>query len=236
MAAGRWKRAAVVVVCLGLFPFVVYLQQQDLRAQDQSHLHLHLEGSRGLGWAPVAVAKNASLAARRTHAAAADASPPTFRPTAAAAAPSTSSRVHVVFSTDCGAFMAWQAVALLDSAARVGQRGVFTRLVHGCDAAAEARLREETACDGYPFPVHLHFTKDFNNDFHVDEAGNASSSSRSPKRFRFANKPRGVRHWLAHHGDEFRENHAHDDEDVVIVLVDPDFVFLRPFDLWAGNG
>ena len=57
MAAGRWKRAAVVVVCLGLFPFVVYLQQQDLRAQAQSHLHLHLEGSRGLGWAPVAVAK-----------------------------------------------------------------------------------------------------------------------------------------------------------------------------------
>ena len=110
---------------------------------------------------------------------------------------------------------------------------MFTRLVHGCDAAAEAALRAATACGRYPFPVHLHFTKDFNKDFHVSEG---AADAASPKRFRFANKPRGVHHWLAHHGDAFRENHAHGDEDVAIALIDPDFVFLRPLDLWVLLG
>ncbi|KAJ1460035.1 hypothetical protein M885DRAFT_613133 [Pelagophyceae sp. CCMP2097] len=76
--------------------------------------------------------------------------------------------------------------------------------------------------------VHLHFTKDFNNDFH-------QSAAASPK-FRFPNKPRGVHHWLEHHGEAFSENHWHEDEDVVIVLLDPDFVLLRPMDLWALSG
>ena len=259
-----WRHAVVAVlvaVCLGLVAVlhvrVQQLQPHEVHGSAAAQVQLHawerevgrqraaLESFYATnGTAPRAAWGGAARAARRvanaTAAAGRAASPatsgragPAAAAVAAAAAAAGASRVHVVFSTDCGAFMAWQAVALLDSAARVGQRGVFTRLVHGCDAAAEAALRAATACGRYPFPVHLHFTKDFNKDFHVSEG---AADAASPKRFRFANKPRGVHHWLAHHGDAFRENHAHGDEDVAIALIDPDFVFLRPLDLWVLLG
>ena len=257
-----WRRAVVAVlvaVCLGLVAvFHVRVQPHEVHGSAAAHVQLHawerevgrqraaLESFYATnGTAPRAAWGGAARAARRVANATADGRPgaaspatsgragPAAAAVAAEPAAAGASRVHVVFSTDCGAFMAWQAVALLDSAARVGQRGVFTRLVHGCDAAAEAALRAATACGRYPFPVHLHFTKDFNKDFHVSDG---AADAASPKRFRFANKPRGVHHWLAHHGDAFRENHAHGDEDVAIALIDPDFVFLRPLDLWVLLG
>lgn len=142
------------------------------------------------------------------------------------------SRVHIVFSTDCSRFMQWQSLVLLDSAARVGQRGVVTRLVAGChESSSKASLSREEVLrtharlhSSYPFVTHIHFTRDFNSDFHPKAA---------KAYFRFANKPMSILDWLEHHGDEFKENHAHNDEDVLVVCIDPDFVFLRPLDLWT---
>ncbi|KAJ8603855.1 hypothetical protein CTAYLR_000312 [Chrysophaeum taylorii] len=135
----------------------------------------------------------------------------------------TVARVHVVFSTDCSRFMQWQALTLMDSAARAGQRGVVTRLVSGCDEARAQLSRSEVelsrARRGYPFATRLHFTPDFNGRF----------LQNSSQRFRFANKPFAIRHWLRHLGEP-------PDDDVLAVLVDPDFVFLRPLDLWALTG
>mmetsp|Transcript_2688 Transcript_2688/g.3665 ORF Transcript_2688/g.3665 Transcript_2688/m.3665 type:complete len:480 (+) Transcript_2688:157-1596(+) len=139
------------------------------------------------------------------------------------------SRVHVVFSTDCSEFQHWQSLVLLDSAMRVEQRGVITRLISGCTNERKKQMEKEmqALAKKWPFYFHSHYTPDYNRNFH------------NKRNFRFANKPHAVLHWLDHHGDEFRENHAHfdfDDEEIILVLIDPDFIFLRPLDLWTLSG
>jgi hypothetical protein len=41
--------------------------------------------------------------------------------------------IHFVFSSDCKPYQNWQVIALLKSAEAVGQKGIFTRVVSGCE-------------------------------------------------------------------------------------------------------
>ncbi|KAJ1454374.1 hypothetical protein M885DRAFT_618164 [Pelagophyceae sp. CCMP2097] len=112
--------------------------------------------------------------------------------------------VHVVFSTDCGAYQTWQAEVLYHSAELVGQPGTITRIVSGCDDAGRQALEQRHLAADLAGRFLVHFTPHFSKD-----ANGAD--------YKFYNKPFGVLHWL---------NHAPVPEDVV-ALIDPDFIFLR---------
>lgn len=122
-------------------------------------------------------------------------------PAAAAAADDdvpTEERVIIHFSTDCTTFQHWQALTLLDSAVRVGQRGAIVRVVSGCEKASsltgEEQLTEERVRadherflggdDSTPFRFHLLFIGD------MTAIGSAGA------RYKFATKCKALHHWI----------------------------------------
>ena len=117
------------------------------------------------------------------------------------------SDVHIIFSTDCGAYQDWQSLLVFHSALAVGQKGPITRIASGCDEQKEASLTALYVKMGPKYNVH--FTPDFKKD------------EKTGKSYDFYNKPYGLRHWLANANPPL-------DNDVVVALIDPDFIFLRP--------
>lgn len=115
--------------------------------------------------------------------------------------------VHVVFSTDCTGFQDWQTLTVFYSASAVGQKGPITRIASGCDDEKKAKL---TALYGQLYPnYHVHFTPDFKMD------------AKTKRKYDFYNKPYGLRHWLDNASPPIESG-------VVIALIDPDMLFLRP--------
>ena len=136
------------------------------------------------------------------------------------------SRLHVVFSTDCGTYQHWQSYLLFYSALRVGQPGRVTRIASGCkdDEEAEARRWFDQHVRPMSPRFGVHFTPHFSKV--VDENGEEKSDYTT----KFFNKPFGLRHWLEH-GEGMGLDETTDkmrDEDVVVILIDPDMLFLRP--------
>lgn len=114
--------------------------------------------------------------------------------------------VYVIFSTDCKPYQDWQSLVLFHSAKLVGQKGVITRIASGCDEEKKAVLTK-LYHDLHGDYCTVHFTPDFK----IDE--------KTQKSFDYYNKPYGLKHWL--------EN-GNVPNGVVIALIDPDMVFLRP--------
>jgi hypothetical protein len=115
--------------------------------------------------------------------------------------------MHVVFSTDCSFFQDWQTLLIFHSAIEVGQKGGITRIASGCD---EEKQKELIALYAKIYPMYsVHFTPDFKTDKKTAES------------YDFYNKPYGVQHWL-----DFAVPPIQDG--VVIAIIDPDMVFLRP--------
>lgn len=122
--------------------------------------------------------------------------------------------IHVVFSTDCSFFQDWQTIVVFFSAVQVRQQGEITRIASGCD---EDKKKELTALYQKLYPqFHVHFTPDFKTDGH------------SKKKYDFYNKPFGMHHWLEH-------AHPPIPDGTIIMLIDPDFVFLRPLNVHFGD-
>lgn len=119
--------------------------------------------------------------------------------------------IHVIFSTDCNAFQDWQTLVVFQSAVNVGQRGPVTRIASGCDSY-EAEDKKAMLIELYKqlYPGYgAHFTPDFKKD------------EKTKARYDFYNKPRGLKHWLDNANPAIPDG-------VVIALIDPDFVFVRP--------
>jgi hypothetical protein len=115
--------------------------------------------------------------------------------------------IHVVFSTDCGAYQDWQSLVIFHSALAVGQIGPVTRIASGCDDNQKIYL---TGLYKKLFPnYHIHFTPDFK----VDKL--------TGKKYDFYNKPWGVKHFLANFKPTIRDG-------IVIAILDPDMIFVRP--------
>ena len=115
--------------------------------------------------------------------------------------------LHIVFSTDCSFFQDWQTLLVFHSAMRVGQKGKITRIASGCKLAKQVELLRLYA---KLFPQYsIHFTPDYK----YDETTN--------KKYDFYNKPFGVKHWLENAVPPIPSG-------VVVALIDPDFIFLRP--------
>lgn len=121
--------------------------------------------------------------------------------------PEEDDNIHVIFSTDCQEYQDWQSLLLFHSAYVVGQRGRITRIASGCEPDKAAML---TALYKRLYPRYdVHFTPDFSKD------------AKTNVRYKFYNKPRGLKHWL-----EFANPPV--DDNAIVALLDPDMIFLRP--------
>eukprot|EP01036_Dinobryon_divergens_P031910 gene31910-41401_t len=90
---------------------------------------------------------------------------------------------------------------------KVGQKGKITRIASGCQSKKKVDLLRLYAT---LFPQYsIHFTPDYK----YDETTN--------KKYDFYNKPFGVMHWLEYAVPPIPSG-------VIIALIDPDFIFLRP--------
>lgn len=115
--------------------------------------------------------------------------------------------IHIIFSTDCSEYQDWQTLVLFHSAVAVEQRGPLSRIASGC---SEEKKKELTSLYKKLYPhYHIHFTPDFKKDTKTD------------KKYDFYNKPYGVQHWLNYASPPIREG-------VVVALLDPDMILLRP--------
>lgn len=126
--------------------------------------------------------------------------------------------MHIIFSTDCSPYQDWQSILLFYSAIivanysgdnRRGQGpGPITRIASGCTEEQKLNLTttyKKLFTEDLQFKVH--FTPDF-------------SKVIFPKvRYPYYNKPRGLKHWLDN--NELPSN-------LIISLIDPDMIFLRP--------
>lgn len=118
--------------------------------------------------------------------------------------------IHIVFSTDCSFFQDWQTLLVFHSAVTVKQKGQITRIASGCD---EFKQKELLELYQKLFPqYHVHFTPDFKMD------------SKTKKKYDFYNKPYGLHHWLQYAQPAI-------DPGVIVILIDPDMILLRPFTL-----
>lgn len=124
-------------------------------------------------------------------------------------------RMHIVFSTDCTFFQDWQTLLVFYSAQQAHQQGDITRIASGCPPAKQRELKE---LYNKLFPQYrVHFTPDFKTD------------NKTKKSYDFYNKPFGLHHWLLNADPKIEDG-------VVVILIDPDMIILRPFTLdLAGN-
>jgi len=135
-------------------------------------------------------------------------------------------RIHVVFSTDCSDYQHWQSYALFYSAMRIGQSGKVTRIASGCsDTEAKDVIQWHKEHIQIPMSNNflLHLTPDFKSV--------KTEDGKSTGKYDYFNKPFGLLHWLENgEGMGIDPNTKQlTNENVVIVLIDPDMILLRPF-------
>eukprot|EP01031_Cornospumella_fuschlensis_P028836 gene28835-34804_t len=112
------------------------------------------------------------------------------------------SKLHIVFSTGCNFYQNWQSLLVFHSAMVVNQPGYITRIASGCLEEEQKEIFEQ-------YKYRVHFTPDYSVD------------AKSKKSFHYNNKPYGVQHWLANAKPAVSE-------DTIVVIIDPDMIFLRP--------
>jgi len=123
-------------------------------------------------------------------------------------------QMHIVFSTDCSFFQDWQTLVVFHSAIHAKQPGDITRIASGC---SEERQTELKALYATLYPqYHVHFTPDYKMD------------NKTKKKYDFYNKPYGLHHWLKYADPPIASG-------VVVILIDPDMIILRPFTLDIAN-
>ena len=148
-------------------------------------------------------------------------------------------RIIIQFSTDCTSFQHWQAMTMLESAERVGQRGAIVRVVCGCEKKAsltgdDQLTKEQIQAEHAAFAEHPSSTPRFR--FHLIFVDDMTHVANTSERYKFANKAQSLHFWLDKMGGGIlREVVGPDasfdesDEDVVVISIDPDFLFMTPF-------
>jgi len=119
------------------------------------------------------------------------------------------------FSTDCPPFQSWQSYVVFHSAMSVSQPGEITRILSGCTADEQNSLKQWHDEHRISTHHHVHFTPKFDQ---VDGSG---------KTYSFFNTPFGVLHFLEH-VIGLAQDGTIADPDVMIVISDPDQIFLKP--------
>jgi hypothetical protein len=121
---------------------------------------------------------------------------------------------RMIFSTGCTTSQDWQSYIFFFHAMKSGQPGHVTRIASGCtpEAAEELKRLHKERIEIMSDKFHLHLTPDYMKII-------------PGKTYKFFNKPYGVRHWMEH-GLGYPDNSDHDD--VIVILMDPDQMALRP--------
>ncbi|KAE9075420.1 hypothetical protein PF010_g24308 [Phytophthora fragariae] len=136
-----------------------------------------------------------------------------------------SDELHFVFTTSCEPYQDWQSEALAQSFARVGQRGALTRIVSGCSDDAVKELLRRTHKSSPHLRVHV--TRDFRSLPSFKEVSDDVEKASTPDDYEPYNKPFGLRDWLESANPPVREE--------LVVVLDPDFLFIRPFAVNTGG-
>mmetsp|Transcript_24800 Transcript_24800/g.36949 ORF Transcript_24800/g.36949 Transcript_24800/m.36949 type:complete len:535 (-) Transcript_24800:985-2589(-) len=135
-------------------------------------------------------------------------------------------RYHVIFSTSCSGLTHWQSFLFFYQAMKVQQIGNVTRIASSCSDEEKQREKEwhETHIQSQMSDrFKIHFTPHFMSVKNED-------GTDSNKDYKFFNKPFGLKHWMEH-GEGMGLDPVTGkmvDEDVVVILLDPDMAFLRP--------
>ena len=118
---------------------------------------------------------------------------------------SSSTNVHIVFSTDCSGYQHYQSIVNYYSIRRSGHLGPITRIVSGCSNPSQRNdiMTEFEAIDPTRQSLRLHFSPSF---------------ALKGKHYKYSNKPGGLFHWM----------NQTTIEEAVIALIDPDMMLLRP--------
>ncbi|CAB9518491.1 expressed unknown protein [Seminavis robusta] len=138
---------------------------------------------------------------------------------------------HIIFSTGCSVKQNWQSYVLYHSIMESGQNGHATRIASGCtpDEVKAIRKIHTTQIEpmGRRSPTaqssrfHLHLTPEY---------GLVKEPGRNDVRFHYLNKPYGVAHWMEEELGYSNNNPTIPEHDeTIIMLLDPDMIFLRPF-------
>lgn len=126
--------------------------------------------------------------------------------------------VHqMVFSTGCTTFQDWQSYIFFYHAFKSGQPGHVTRIASGCtpEEAQELKRLHKERIENMSDHFHLHLTPDF-------------MEIMPGTRYKFANKPHGLRHWLENGLGYSSYNNSTSHDDDIVILLDPDQMLLRP--------
>jgi len=133
-------------------------------------------------------------------------------------------KLHIIFSSGCNYFQHWQSELLLASAHFVKQGGRITRVVSGChDKSAEkVGHRHQTFPPGQndllvPF---AELNRSVNEDFGLY----ITPSFPGAKDFPWINKPSSIEHFILNARPELDRV-----GETIVTILDPDFVFLKPF-------
>jgi hypothetical protein len=120
----------------------------------------------------------------------------------------------MVFSTGCTTFQDWQSYVFFFHALQAGQPGQVTRIASGCTPKEAEELKQVFQEQITPMSdrFHLHLTPDF-------------MEIKPGMKYKFANKPHGLKHWLEH-ALGYPNSNTHDDD--IVILLDPDQMLLRP--------
>jgi peptidyl serine alpha-galactosyltransferase len=147
---------------------------------------------------------------------------------------SSSDNFHLVFSTGCSPFQEWQSYIFFYHVYQTGQPGNVTRIASGCTEKQVHRLQtrhDKVIRQTMSSRFHIHFTPEYSN-------------IKGPKvqSYKFFNKPFGMQHWMEHalgYNNHHHNNNNHTRSDipqnanpqdsVIVILLDPDQLVLRPF-------
>jgi len=137
------------------------------------------------------------------------------------------SHFHIIFSTGCSPKQHWQSYLLFHSIVESGQTGHATRIASGCNHQQAEDIQAVFAKEIQPMApdrFHLHLTPEFGI---IQE----KTATQKAIYFHYLNKPYGVAHWMEHAlGYNLRTTPTVPEHDnTIVVLLDPDMVFLRPF-------
>eukprot|EP00924_Labyrinthula_sp_SR-Ha-C_P004415 maker-scaffold_89-snap-gene-0.10-mRNA-1 protein AED:0.19 eAED:0.19 QI:34/1/1/1/1/1/2/177/589 len=136
-------------------------------------------------------------------------------------------RLHIIFSSGCNYFQHWQSELLLSSAKQISQRGRITRIVSGCydKKAEDVNHKHQTFPKGkndklVPLRELNRSTNEAFGLFITPQFEGAID-------FPWINKPNSIDYFLNH--NPYYSNPDFGSSDDVIVILDPDFIFLKPF-------
>jgi len=127
--------------------------------------------------------------------------------------------VHIVFSTDCSGYQHWQGIALWYSAQFAGQKGPITRIASGCDLGQQEVIAREWLAIDKSGRFRVHFTPPME----------LREGPHGGRKYPYSNKPGGLLHWLNNAAPPIGEN-------VVVGLLDPDMLLLRPITAALAEG